>query len=929
MSNEKTQTLITYVSLTKDFVKDVILPILKKISSKVFEAIIGCVSTILSGVGFIISIVELIFSIDSYFNALSDLKKARNLCYGMYRRIKMLIKADANELCYKQISNLLNNAQNHLENLANRVKQNDKNVIEMEKKYFVPCEFNSFVLTTNILSWIDTNQIMLTVRNGSISDYVKFVSIIDYIDTKKVFEQDKVRIKTFIFENNVDMLNIFALNLEYLQNEIQDRLNKKQSLTDFTINDLKFIKAKTSELLSLFSDELLHNLQEQNNSISKDVVSLFSSIYRYLDFGYVMKNTYLDTYTSFIHNVYCKQNIEEYCKNFPEYPIYLFQNYFTYFGNVMYNNIYISNYQKQILQTLEQNISLYSKELVNQIKGFFEYSNNIEKEYLNILFLENFINEFISGKIYEFENFYSGTYKIEDEKLKLHYCQTEYTPFKINEVIEKTIKDNSFNLEIKSLPETLYFGKYDKIKFESSEFIKNYVPFSAAINSIKEFSIVGTYSGDWWDSRSDSLYNFDLSYSTSDNFQTLKTKYDFARGQYINTYYNYSCTKEQITFIKKGNRAVINKNVYENIKSNIDFYNSVSTNRNYNIKTDVIEFIKKYPTFDDYYYSLFITKSGFMLSLLSFVSHFSGSGMTDGEARFRSALCLPDGFGNDRFNEAKQQGRNYYFYDRNWYEALKNHLQFGQYKQQVIDLFSPYTYWQQRKEIYDKIQTDLQNLTAYKNELSYLILQPEIANPEYNAILSQVETTRDNQYIFNLFKEVINLLKSNIGFYQKTKQINFPCYKTDGYNVWIVSYVNIYDILNRAYNRTGLTSMFYLLNKKSLDKLFEYASGNFQNKIDMYNYYKQITPDYTEIIIKYQKGIELIENNFLKRIKSVNIDTIYESMQDELITKEVSENEKVIKNIEQKTNNTIDSDKLISYTMYGLIGTLIYKKLFK
>lgn len=447
-------------------------------TGKIFTAIM---SSFVSGVGIVLGVIGVIIAIGDWLKNLDDLKKGRDTCYGMYRRIRSLLEfTNPNEICYKHFSSLTSWTEKTLLTMREFLVNRQQDIV-MNKKLFVPADFNSFILYQNILSWIDLNEAIITANNGAYCDYIEFVSLRDYIDTNKVFEQDKARLEILILDNNVDILTKFLLALETLKNELLQRF-KDKNLTDWTKQDISYCLENTNNLLSIFNQdgELYHNLKSQIQPQSDDIASIMLSIFRYLDYGYGLEVCGYDNLKSLYSQdeILSGLPIDNYVSNDVgfEWILDLLRPYMVDYGIIIFNDIYIKEYKSEIEYNYLKNPKLYNEKLYNDIieniDGLKILSDNYYQYNVLLQSLKYFFNK---------------------DYLKINSTMVTYYGYNSNNEIVTKIPDIktyvTFNYKdiynyILSLKQTNLYDKY----FELSELFK--------FNQSKTFDLCGGWLED-------------------------------------------------------------------------------------------------------------------------------------------------------------------------------------------------------------------------------------------------------------------------------------------------------------------------------------------------------------------------------------------------------------------------------------------------
>ena len=852
-----------------------VIKLLGKIGVFTTKILTSIMTSVVTGIGAIVGVIGLIISINSWLDSLSDLKKGRDTCYGMYRRIRSLIEfTEPNEICYKHFKSLTDWTEKTLltmrEFLVNR--QTD---IVMAKKLFVPSDFNSFILYQNILSWLDLNEAIITANNGAYCDYIEFVSLTDYIDTNKVFEQDKARLEILILNNDVDILTKFLLSLETLQKELKDRF-KDKNLTDWTKNDLINCLNYTNTLLSIFSQdgELYHNLKSQIQPQHDDVASIMLSIFRYLDYGYGLINCGYENLKSLYSQdeILSGLPIDNYVSNDVgfEWILNILRPYMVDYGIIIFNDIYIKKYKTEIEQTYNSNKELYDKKFYSDIITEIENLENLSLSYYE----NNFLLQVLQYKDY---------LKINPEMV------TYYGYDSNNQIIPK-------RPDIKNYITFNYKNIYDYIlSLKQTGLYNNYFSKSKMFNDNTVYDI--DLAKTWLEKNT--YHWYDNGYIWKGTFLDILNSWQTPEDCF-NQYILNDETKYAEVFI--------NAFQYKNTRANCgqlegigrDFYR-----KGFNNKTSMKDKNAIYNLVNSKYRTVYSNK-------------------------------LKDWFSNIF--------KNINFYDLMWNSYLET------WKTGIYDRFN-----NKREEIFNSLLNQdiqiLNDIIAYQQaELSKF----EIKNSDYGSIFSDQITDKYNQKLFNLMVEALKLERSNFGKYVDEKVLALPYYQFDNGNLYFTGFIKPIDILRVSYIRKDITDLFYALNQFSFDKLFEYADGNFYQKLMQIDEAFEIRADNYELVVKYKAIQDYLKEKMESKTQYFTKDELInsfnqETIEDELLfNKQYLEQHPELKEIfqtekQQKIDNTtekialeaqenksqvnmlIDKKLLKKYTLYGILGLGLVK----
>lgn len=829
-------------------------------SATLMTATIGLMVT---GLGSVIGIFSLILSINDWLNGLDDLKKGRDVSYGSYRRIRTLEEfTDPNNICYQLFSNLTEIAQKSLLDIKQYLENNQKNIL-MSKKLFIPADFNSFILYQTILSWVDLNEAIITANDGAYTDYIEFVHISDYIDTNNIFEQDCVRLKELILENNVDVLVIFLNALESLDKELLLR-SKNTDLTDFTKTDILYLYNKTQILLSIFKEggQLYNNLKQELIPQSYDVATLMISIFRYLDYGYALANNN----TQILQNLYQDDefisgiSIDSYVANQAgfEWILEILKSYSVDFGIILFNTIYIEKYKKEIEYRFNKDSSKYSEGFY---KSILEYIKNFEiksNQFYNYFCLENTIKYFYL-KGYNTINQEMITYKSYDDKGyiidKIPQFDT-YVTFNY-----KNIYDYIFNFK-----DTGLYNQY----FLNSKLLNN--------NQTYNFSLCSA----WLE---DNTYHFDTGLSWRDKGRMQKYQYSFKEMldyPYTTEEYFEQILKSRELFAVLFVNAFQKQNTryycgYLRDLANILFNNGFNYDKLDDNNAIIDMIIRSKKLFEVRYINGIISNSNYKSVFLALVNNTLKYQQNYTFKSFSNRYT-----GIDCYKILEQKGLKQIL----WESYLET---YGSYGFDIINA--------KREEVFNNLlQQDLEVLRVILLELKAFTVDFEIENADYSSIFSDYTVNKYDLKLFEIMKQALSLLKSNYGKYQKFDMtIIKPLYNYQNNVLYFYGLFRPFDILVQSYNRTsGISDIYYLLNQISFDTLFEYSQGNFFSKLLQIDNALELKPEKYTLVAKYQDIITTLENSLLSKAKQVDKQQFISSFNQETIEKELYENQKYL-----------------------------------
>lgn len=368
-------------------------------------ACLGALATILASNPFTIGL-AVVCVLVNYFSigeVAEKLKKTYLSCFNSYRRIYKLCNwADTNELVYKNFNSVLDFAKNEILKIKDDFINSQYYKTDMRRKIFIGADFNSFVLFNNVITFIQSKQELSTAKGGVYNDYIDFCSIEDYIDTHEIIKQDLARIEYFILQNDLKSLKDYVISVDFLTGYF-DTYKLNSFLTSDVRKDIDFVLKCVNKIKSAIGQQGLLDLKTENQQFKnvRNPQELFNSIYSYLIYANAMRNSPFTVCKTLLNpEYYSSQNIYEYVSAFSEYPVYLFSNWFFYFGNIMFNDIYIEKYKTELISAYNLNKSLYTKEFFEDLIKDIDTYNDFKicliwlygiKEFLQNIYDENYL----------------------------------------------------------------------------------------------------------------------------------------------------------------------------------------------------------------------------------------------------------------------------------------------------------------------------------------------------------------------------------------------------------------------------------------------------------------------------------------------------------------------------------------------------------
>lgn len=852
-------------------------------------ASLGAIMAVLASNPFTVALAVVTVLI-SYFDIgrqAEKIKKQYLACFNSYRRIYKLCNwINTNEIIYKSLEQVLDFVSNSVKEMKQEFEERFENKIVMKRKIFIGSDFNSFVLFTNIITFIQAKQTLSTAKDGTYNEYIDFCSIIDYIDTHEIIKQDKARIEYFILQNDYKGLNDFYIAIDFLNGYFNTYINT-DGLTSDTIKDIKYVLRCVEELKKATGINSLAQIQKDNYEIcnSSDPNRLFNSIYSYLIYSWAMSNSPFNVCNTLLNpEYYSKQSIYSYVSAFSEYPVYLFSNWFFYFGNIMFNSVYIEKYRTQLLQT-------YQKYKEYCTESFFydllEDINNYYNKIIRMLWLYS-IKEFL-------------TLLIKDEPYN-------YYPYYATSFTQSGIDENGKTLFNYYLPENEY--EYPNIV----ELIKSF------INNL-------------------SMYGYDT--SNEDIFNLLWLNKNYNEGLDINWLYpnNYFRNSSSIAMSNKFKGYFFYPQPY-NLVSERTWRDTNYTGIN---KKDInfISYVLKVCK-NPKEYLIYLLKSDFYIFKscldLRFKIEGQGSGSSDVQKWYYVFEKIRDN--KDLLSD---------FYDGkdinitlNFLEYLsiyKNGLRRRKQDNLVINIDSfadwmssldyikqMYKSLKDAKQLFiDYLRNDIKTLNQEINNVKASMSEIYNKYPQFDASMSYIYTGKYDVELWNLYKECMGLNYSSFGYINNIEKHLIPVYKLEDGYIKLDTYYPPMFILLYAKEDTDLSQSYYLINKQELDILFNISDEKFNEKIKEYDDIANTTIQQKIAVVNHQEIINEIAQNIkltYELDKEKMIDLIG-SQEDEYILIQNLQNQEILKDYVKEQEKKLDNGEIINENNLITVNNII------
>lgn len=908
----------------------------------------------------------IIVSVINYYaigSQLAKLKKQYMTCYNSYRRIKKLGKwCDTNEIIYTGIKRVIDGCKQKCNDMIYYLTEHEKDLNNMmTRKIFVGADFNSFVLFTNIITFIQSAQDLSTTRDGVYNDYIDFCSIEDYIDTHNIITQDKCRIEYYILQGDTYGLKNFTIALDYLKGFFATYKQNK-NLTKQTKSDIEYVLKCVDELSSCIGTENLINLQKENEKFldSRNPEELFNSIYSYLIYSSAMENSPFKVCSSLLNKQYYKdQNIYEYVSAFSEYPVFLFSKWFFYFGNIMYNDIYIENYKSEIINAYNKDKSLYDfsfmKDLTDNINTFNDYK-------IVLLWLFS-VREFLQNIVDKTYEKYSPTYATSitqtatDKDGKTLY--NFYVPnnnYMFNNLIKLIDNFKQYMVE---------YG-YDKDKY--SNIFKNLFTFNTSNNLIR-CRFVTQDNWFFWGKSNDKPKDVNNSFKN-----IIKSS-----GTYINRNSTQTFENTYVPFSRTTSKVIIAKGNYDyavNIfpivtKKEIENDNLIDITRKVDLTLNDVYYYSKLDYREFFVDILRRTKNIFILH--SYIKQIFLDRYTQNWTTCYYSILYALMYDKNL--------RDLFFDGYNFQLSTDKSVVYNSYKEYAQDKRFDVIFWwvdngiktfniytivddmlknsknkEKLKEILDDIKLKYDEyINSVKIDISYItsLINEQIANFEtildkyvkYDSSLSYSYTDKNNTYLWNLYKSARDLGVNNKSYITNIEKHLVPVYKLKDDFIELETYYPPMFILMSAQDDSNISQAFYLYNKTAINSLFDIGNEKFSEKVNEFKDLVNLSIQPIVVDINHDKVIEKIKSD-IKKSYDLSLEELTDligSQEDEYIIMEnltnteilKANNEKVNSSNEELANSTqksinsirtlLDNKKLIKYTIIGGIGVILSK----
>lgn len=933
---------------------------------------------------FALAVIVAVINYFSIGNQLAKLKKQYMTCYNSYRRLKKLCKwCDTNEIIYTGIKRVIEGCKQKCNDMIIYLTEHEKELNNMmTRKIFVGADFNSFVLFTNIITFIQSAQDLSTTRNGVYNDYIDFCSIEDYIDTHEIIKQDKCRIEYYILQGDTYGLKNFTIALDYLKGFLETyKLNA--GLTKQTLSDISYVYKCIEELNNTIGTQNLINLQKENEKFldSRNPEELFNSIYSYLVYSQSMKDSPFIVCASLLNPEYYKeQDIYEYVSAFSEYPVFLFSKWFFYFGNIMYNDIYIENYKSEIINAYNKDKQLYDytfmKDLTDNINTFNDYK-------IILLWLFS-IREFLENILYKQYEKYSPVYATsitqtaidKDGKALYNFYlpNDSYLIPKIKSLVGNFVyymKKNGYNTD-----------KYSYL-LENFWLFKNY---DKDINvSFINLGCIDSLMGKWdlggilgkFNAINDNIYNL---LNTRTYTYTYTGKNIYGKTENKTGYRKYESGKLKTSFetFKNMYNDYSNNSIVSNGFLNGAYIRSVRDDgkfafgktKDFNI--DIIDYLGSSNSINEFFYRILNFTKDIKYLYAYMVLIFDGRWSNNwGGSFFEIAYLLDksktlrDLFFNGyefktthnrdeylkslwEFVKGERQDIIFYWADNycpniNLHTFADDMVKQSNYKAKIETLYNDF------KNVYNDY------ISAIKYDIKFAVnsINEQIANFEtildkyvkYDSSLSYAYTDKNNTYLWNLYKTARDLGVNNKGYITNIEKHLIPVYKLkDGY-IQLETYYPPMFVLMSAQDDSNISQAYYLFNKTAINSLFDIANEKFSEKVNEFKELVDLSVQPIVIDINHDKILQDIKTE-MEKSYNISQEELIErlgSQEDEYILMENLTNTEILKSNNEKINSSneelaiktqkdidntrvlLDNKKVIKYTILGGVGFIVAK----
>jgi len=950
-------------------------------------ACMTALTTILASSPFTFAL-AVIVAVINYFaigESLAKLKKQYMTCYNSYRRIKKLcVWCDTNEIVYTGIKRVINGCQEKCVDMINFLTEHEKDLNNiMQRKIFVGADFNSFVLFTNIITFIQSEQDLSTTRDGVYNDYIDFCSIEDYIDTYEIMKQDKCRIEYYILQGDTYGLKNFTIALDYL-NGFFSTYKLKENLTPQVKSDIEYVIKCINELNNTIGTQNLINLQKENEKFidSRNTEELFDSIYSYLVYSESMKNSPFQVCDTLLNKHYYRDtNIYEYVSAFNEYPVFLFSKWFFYFGNIMYNDIYIENYKNEMIDSYNKDKSLYDytfmKDLTDNINTFNDYKIILLWLFAIREFLQNVLDRTYENYSSVYATSFTQTAIDKDGKTLYNY----YVP-------NNEYKFKDLQRLIKNFVNYMKKYGYNKEKFsyllDNFWLLNNYdIPITvnflslACIDSLMGKWDLGGILGKFSDIN-DNIYNLLNTRSYTYKY-TTKNIYGQTENKTGYTKYDSSKLNSDFNVFKTMYNNYSNKDLLSNGFLNGAYIRSVRDDGKFafgktqDMSLNTIKYLGRAKDIGDFYYRILKSTKDirylYAYMVLIFDDRWSnqwGGSFFEVAYLLGKSQKLRDLFFNGyefktthnreeylkslwEFVKGNRQDIIFYWAD-SWCPNINMHtfaddmVKQSVYKAKLESLYNDFK--AKYNDIVGAINYDIKFATNMINE--------QIANFEsildkyvkYDSSLSYAYTDKNNTYLWNLYKTARDLGVNNKGYITNIPKHLVPVYRlTEDGTINLETYYPPMFILLTAQDDTNLSQAYYLYNKTAINSLFNIGNEKFNEKVNEFKDLVNLTIQPIEININHDKILQELKNE-IEKSYNLSYDELIDrvgTQEDEYILMENLTNTEILKEQNMsvnknnellaqqtqdsinKTKSILDNKKVMKYTILGGVGFIIAK----
>ena len=919
----------------------------------------------------------IIVAVINYFaigDSLAKLKKQYMTCYNSYRRIKKLcVWCDTNEIVYTGIKRVISGCQEKCVEMIQYLTENEeklKNI--MKRKIFVGADFNSFVLFTNIITFIQSEQDLSTTRDGVYNDYIDFCSIEDYIDTYEIIKQDKFRIEYYILQGDTYGLKNFTIALDYLKGFFAT-YKLKENLTAQVKSDIEYVLKCVDTLNDYVGTQNLINLEKDNEKFldSRNPEELFNSIYSYLIYSDSIKNSPFQVCNTLLNKQYYKDStIYEYVSAFNEYPVFLFSKWFFYFGNIMYNDIYIENYKNEMIDSYNKDKSLYDYSFMKDLTDNINTFNNYKLVLLWLFSIREFLQNILDRSYETYNSYYATSFTqtaIDKDGKTLYNYYVPNNSYKFTD-LQRLIKN--FVTYMKQ------YG-YEKNKFknliDNFWLLNNY---DTPIN-INFFSL-GCIDSimDKWD-LGGLLGNF-KNYN-EDNLNTLFTKlYNYDKS--VRLYYKENQLRDDYNVFNNIFNAIVKGTGTINLRGGLlngSYIRSVRDDGKFafgktkDLSLNDIDYLGRATSVGDFYYRILNATKDIRYVIAYLVMIFDDRWSIEYGYRWFEIgylLCKSQKLRNLYFSGYKfQTTTDMNTYKKSLWQFIKGDRQdiiFPSGNNGGFDIYTlPYDMVKQSKykgkleTLYNDLKSkynDIIGAINYDIKFATNMINEQIANFEgildkyvkYDSSLSYAYTDKNNTYLWNLYKTARDLGVNNKGYITNIPKHLVPVYKLeqDG-TINLETYYPPMFILLTAQDDTNLSQAYYLFNKTAINSLFNIGNEKFSEKVNEFKDLVDLSIQPIVVNINHDKILQELKNE-IEKSYNLSYDELIDrvgTQEDEYILMEnltnteilKQENMQVNKNNEmlaQQTQNNInnvksilDNKSIIKYTILGGVGFIIAK----